>query len=554
MTRTSATQLLTLLGIVVAACGDDARDTLSCPDDAGGFTQTTAHVAGFVSFTPPSTPLSVGDTLVIEGTANHEDALAIRAITIAGVPADLVDFNFRRFRAVVRYEDFVTANLAATPGQARVEAIAEDACGQQHPFAELAVAIDPTPLIDVDGLTVAIDYPGNRGYVPADGVTSATVSVVADGRAGGAQVAVTALGATMAGADGGRITLVADATDPQRAVGSFQMATTVAGTTLVTATIDGVVATAGLVASGPPLAVPASATLVPGAAFEVRIQTDGTLARCQATAAVGLSATHQTQDLTAGPVAMSRDADQHYIITVAAAADATADAAMTLTCTDDFGQFGTARFQLAIDEPPNDVFVDTLELNVALPDGRDYLPADGSERAVITVAATGRPGGAHVMMHASSGTFEGLTDGNAVLGGTGAQAQAVVLFAAEKQGTALITATSGQTMAVASIAVAGAPVIAPAGAALLPGQTLTVVALSDGRIATCSASASPGLAAVAGGAALSPIPAPVGADATGATAITLSAELDATPGDMVELTCFDDYGQAGAATFRIASP
>ncbi|PIE21000.1 MAG: hypothetical protein CSA66_00215, partial [Proteobacteria bacterium] len=379
-THTLAPSLLTALGLVASlAAGCDDADVngqeLVCPDDPGPFTLADSRVSGTAELAQALTePLGEGDSVIIRGTATHEDGLAIREILVAGVSAEATTFNFGQWSAQLSYDSLALAAPADAAGDVVVEAVAIDACGNRYPFLEVALAIDPTPSVDVDSLTIEVTYPGGRAYVPSDESAAATLKLNATGRASGAEVTVAAATGTFQGLSAANtVRLFADGQDS--ASGTVLFYATEPGVTVITAVVDDTLAAALVVAAEAPSLAPRVATLVPGAVIEVQVLTEGALERCQATPSEVFEVRHSGVAIGAAAAAMSRDEDGAYLLEVEAAAEAAAAGSLTLTCVDEYGQAGSGHYELVVSDPPPEVEVEALRIDVEIPQGRDHLPA-----------------------------------------------------------------------------------------------------------------------------------------------------------------------------------
>lgn len=85
----------------------------------------------------PAQGVAVSEDLRVSGEAEHSTPLAIRSVTVAGVPARRDAFNFERWSATVPIED-LRSLAAEDTGRAVVPVVAEDACGQE---AETSVQV-----------------------------------------------------------------------------------------------------------------------------------------------------------------------------------------------------------------------------------------------------------------------------------------------------------------------------------------------------------------------------------------------------------------------------
>lgn len=348
---------------VVSGCDSDEPLAVECPESAGPFKLADSRITGTFAFDPPVDPLPRGQTIFISGTAHHEDGLAIREIRVAGVAAARDEFNFARWSATVSYEAIVTASTTSAESQVQIEAVAIDACGKRYPFAVGVVTVDPSPDIDVQGLSVTVEYPGNGTFVPADGRAPAIVRITGTGRAAGAVVSVTADRGDLRGLDEeGKVVLAAPSGETGTAQATLLFYGTESGTAIVAATVEDKVAVALVKAEGPPSLAPGSATLGPGASIEVEVRGASAIS-CSATVSDDVQVLYAGEALGASPTAIEADEGGRRVLVVQTAAepvDSTAE--VTVTCTDAFGQVGGGVYRLGEatfpggggEEPPPD--------------------------------------------------------------------------------------------------------------------------------------------------------------------------------------------------------
>lgn len=336
------------------ACDSEDTEQVSakCPDEAGPFTLDRSRISGSVEFDPPADPLSRGDSLVIAGTAFHEDGLAIREVRVAGVLAQRDAFNFGRWTATVSYEAIVSA-AATENGQVTLDAVAIDACGARYPFTRFVVPVDPTPDIDVSSLSISVEYPQELGFVPASGTTPAVLRIVGGGRAVGATVALTVDRGTLAGPDEeGKVVLAGPAGEVQTGSATLLYYGASAGTATIVATVEDKVAVALVLVGGSPSLAPREATLTPGSSITISVAGEGEVS-CSARASDELSITSGEVVLDIDPVVVGEDGAKELVAT--ASSEPLAESEVVVTCTDAFGQTGTGRYRVTLgDEPPDE--------------------------------------------------------------------------------------------------------------------------------------------------------------------------------------------------------
>ena len=367
MTRIPTLTSLVALAGLLAGCdsGDDGKVQVECPSEAGPFRVEQSRVTGTLSFEPPTDPLGPGDTIFVSGTAFHEDSLAIREVRVAGVAATRDEFNFGRWTATVSYESIVTAAATSAEGQVVVTAAAIDACGKLYPFQTAVVDVDPTPHIAVDALTVNIEYPEERGFLPANGGVPAIITISATGRAAGAVVHVTADSGDLRGLNGAsNVTLTESVSEDEDGnlveVGQATLIFTPseAGTATLVATVEDKLAVALVKVAAPPTLSPRRATLPPGSSIEVDIG-GATDVSCTASADDDLVATHFDAPLSEDAMVIDVDEGGRRVIEVTASIEPLqSETEVIVTCTDDYGQTGSGRYRLgeaAVDAGGEDI-------------------------------------------------------------------------------------------------------------------------------------------------------------------------------------------------------
>lgn len=329
-----------------------------CPTEAGPFPLDRSRIAGTVEFDPPEDPLGRGDTLVLAGTAFHEDGLAIREVRVAGALAQRDAFNFGRWTASISYEAIVSS-APTTNGQVTLEAVAVDACGVRYPFARFVVPVDPTPDIDVASLSLAVEYPSGLDFIPASGAVPAIVTVTGTGRAVGASVQVALDAGDARGLDDvGQLVLAGTAGQLANGSASFLYYGSRPGTATLIATAEDKLAVALVTVAGPPALAPRLATLTPGSAIAIGVSGEGDIS-CVARASSDLPVTWDEVALDIEPTLIERDADGRRELLAVASLEPTVESVeVVVTCSDAFGQSGTGRYTLDaagyLPPPPDD--------------------------------------------------------------------------------------------------------------------------------------------------------------------------------------------------------
>ncbi len=212
-----------------------------------------------------------------------------------------------------------------------------------------------------------------------------------------------------------------------------------------------------------------------------------------------------------------------------------------------------AEVSVAVDPEPN-VRIDGLTLSVAYPEGTETLPANGRTQALVTVDATGRPGGAGVVVKATGGTFQGYGAMAEVQlaapFGDASTGRVQLLLVATEPGAVLLTAEAKGVLASATARAVGGPTLAPAEAVLLPGTSISLRAEAAAGLVSCVARATAGGSAELGGEPLDL--APVDLDASllendGSAKILVTVAEDAASESSISITCEDVHGQSGGA-------
>lgn len=348
--------LVAALTLVAPACADDAaggKTAIDCKKIEGEITIATSRVSGTGAFDPPTKPLGRGGVLSIKGTALHEDGLAIRQVLVAGLSATKDEFNFGKWSVEVPYEALVTSGPTSATSQVTFRAEALDACGRKYPFAEWTVAVDPTPQVDVTGLTISVEYPSERTFLPADDTTPAILTVTGQGRAAGATVAIQASGGTLRGinANGGLVLTAPLGAEDEGASATALFVAKVAGPQVVTATVDGILASAIVVVAGPPKLAPHAATLVPGSNLDMVITAEAPTLACQARPDPNLVVSYRETPFDVAPVTLEPEEDGSFLLHIEALATATEETSVQVSCSDAYGQTGTAQFHLTPPAP-----------------------------------------------------------------------------------------------------------------------------------------------------------------------------------------------------------
>jgi hypothetical protein len=207
---------------------------------------------------------------------------------------------------------------------------------------------------------------------------------------------------------------------------------------------------------------------------------------------------------------------------------------------------------LTLDANP-EVKVERLALTVSVPGGGDWIPADGTHPALLSLTANPAAAGAVVDLDVSAGTLLGAP---VTLAGDGtADATATALLTVDTAVTVVVIATAEGVATSATLVAAGAPVLSPDSGSLLPGAQIAVEVWSDGEIASCAAYAedSDVIAVTGASGSLYGGGEVSDTDADGRWELTLAASDTAPAGATVDLRCCDTYDQCGAGTYTVAA-
>lgn len=450
---------LTLGGL--GACDSETIDTQ--PDCPGSLADGQPWMTGTATLPPLPDALRDG-SLVLSGTAFHNNGLAIRQVVVAGKAATNEGFNWDRWTVDVPYESLVSlleldpnADPATDDAVVTLAVEGTDACGFRQTLTTVDVLVDPTPGVWINRLSLDFDFPDGAETLTEGDARPATVTVSANPAAAGANISISATAGALRGLTG---------------VGEE-------GVGIVTLSGDG--------------SADATATLL----FE------------------GAPAGDVTINAFAQTVVASR------------------------------------AFKVLPAEP--DIVVDTLDLQVLLPKGQNYLPEDGSQPAQVKVIGSPQAVGASVNLSATTGTFldSGSNETSVVLaGGAGdGTASATVLFYGDARGVVLLTAETADRVASATLNVVGAPSPVPVTGSIAAGQTLAVTVFTDGVVDFCQASPLFGVSVTSGEFDLMAEPG-VGPGDPAAIIISVDADLTEDVGDLT-ISCTDVFGQSASGTYAI---
>ena len=199
---------------------------------------------------------------------------------------------------------------------------------------------------------------------------------------------------------------------------------------------------------------------------------------------------------------------------------------------------------LAVPLPQEPASLSRLAIDLILPSGHTYMPADGSVSAAIDVRANPEATGLELHLSSSTGllsaetsTFELGPDGDAHWIGT---------WTANQSGSVVITVTAGAELRTQTLIAEGSPLFLPSQAEIGPGAALVLqVDPQQGELSTCSAVGE--LGATSGTVDLRNESGGVDTNGDGLFDLFITAPLDSISGQETRITCEDVYGQAATA-------
>lgn len=326
-----------LITVFVTSCQTPASDV---EDSLCG------QVSGQINPLPPN-QIVYGD-LKIRGSATQKGGLAIRSITVLGISATPLIYDFSSWEVLLPFD---TLRNNTTDGVVKLTAIAIDACGEksQVEFPSINVTIDPAAIASLKKSPLLIpSYPGNAKYLPADGSASASITVVTNLEAVGLKLNVTkSIGDFIPNISELLLVPGTDDLNQKAAVGTFLFRSMVPGLAIIVAQGQGAPAGSLTVPIiGPPRLEPAGAMLTAGIQINVVVNTDGGTVRfCQASPSSVLTAFSGGHNLAMDPAAVDTNGDGRPDLIISSAAGA-AMASITVTCVDYYNQLARATFSV----------------------------------------------------------------------------------------------------------------------------------------------------------------------------------------------------------------
>ena len=268
--------------------------------------------------------------LVVTGTATHTGGLAIRSLSVLGVPAESTGFNFEAWKvtvplAVLRAQPAV---ISAAGREVELTVTVREPCSESGPIevdipdVHQIVYIDPS--VELGTLSMSIDAP----YLAPKPGASATLKITSEPKIEGARVVLEAVGVLFDGiADRSSVRLDA------QGEAKLEIRATRAGPVSIVGRSDQDFAGVILDVGGKPTLSPSMLTLTAGAANYVSGHIDGEVAarvRCTAS-----EATYATVHSAKGPLAPSVEfnlAAGDILDFVVEAADVVMPELLTVSC------------------------------------------------------------------------------------------------------------------------------------------------------------------------------------------------------------------------------
>ncbi len=325
----------TIVGLALTfsalACEPEVADqSLGCLDAVAADPLFT----GAILTGQPVEPVA-GD-LELTGTLEHTENFAIRRVSVAGVAAENLDYNFSRWKVTIPVGTLNLAKPDPATGVVTLAAEAVDVCERRAVFDSLDVVAAGALGKNVTRLALELSYPDGQDYAPTTVARAVEVTVRANVEAAGGVVGLRFDGeavGTISGA--GSVALVADGEDATAQTTAY---VTSAGTQLLLGEIAQTRAQAQLRAVGPPALVPNEVTLSAGQSQRVTVVTDGRVERCWASGSSGVSVTSGEADLMLEEGGTDLTGDGSVDIDIAVDVGVDAQGSVTIRCEDVFGQ------------------------------------------------------------------------------------------------------------------------------------------------------------------------------------------------------------------------
>ncbi len=351
MNRLHILTLSALLLPAAAGCErfDKPETEIDCSHGAGDRVRITGSIQSWRS--------SVDGRAVIhvEGTAEHEDGLAIQRLEVARVSADPDEgaFNFSEWSVDLELASVGTLEPDPVTGEVLLSVTAFDSCDRSYDLGAASVALRDPPA--VAALSVTVDYPDGEDHLPSTLSVPASVTVTATGNPAGVAVSLTTERGEFLGAGGedpaATELRLGPSAEGEASASTFLVTQGAApGEALVTANALESAATARVRVAGVPRLTPPGGDLLFGGVQPVDVSTDGRLVSCESTPPDGVDITYAGQTL-GGVVAIDDVDGRRATLLIEVNEDRLQEQApFVVTCRDAYGQAASATFNTP--EPP----------------------------------------------------------------------------------------------------------------------------------------------------------------------------------------------------------
>jgi len=334
---------LSLLGTLFFAPACAPPGTIDC--DVSGETRVSASAGD------PDAVVTAD--LQFVGVTTQSEGFAIRSVTVGGLQATSVDFDFASWSVTLPFGMLKTLPAALPAGApdadvvtVSVPVIAMDACGKSS-STSVMVKVARRPQIHVDTLTMTPQYPGGQIYIPANGLFPLILTLTANPEGAGAQATLSSTAGGTFGGDGAQQTVVLSGDGTAGASATTFFSSTQPGVTVLSASSKMTTSVLPVRVAGPPTLFPSVATLSPGQGIRVTVSTEGAIHQCSATPVADVSVLSGVHDLMVTPTAIDVSGDGKVDIDITVAATLKKAATLTITCSDPFGQFSSGTYAVA---------------------------------------------------------------------------------------------------------------------------------------------------------------------------------------------------------------
>jgi hypothetical protein len=284
----------------------------------------------------------------IRGTAHQPDGLALRSVSVAGIPATSTAPDFASFEVLVPFA--VLTSERGDEGTAKLQILIEDSCGTVNKAGTVEVAVLDSSL---SGLAVDIvPSLAGAGFLPTSVTAPALVEVRTAEGGEGALVHLAVTGGRFLtpgdddGADEIDVTLFSSG-DEGSASAQAVLVADQDGLAQVLATGGGEQAEDSIPAAGPPVVSPFAASLSDDEQLGVTVQSRAGTLFCRADvdpADAEITVVGVAGGEAVGATERSLDVPAAGLQLLVTAGDVDADDSITLTCRDGYGQTASATF------------------------------------------------------------------------------------------------------------------------------------------------------------------------------------------------------------------